>query len=193
MSLLLLIFLVPAVVFGAVAGVYVDRSTGALILVATNVARGCSSCCSSSSRTYGMSTRLLSSTCSHVVATLTTFFAPAEAAMIPDGRRSREQLLTANGLFIFALQASFVSASRSSARWSQRLGRRGADRRRRRPATSWRAALCWLLPAGTAALGRRRLGRRRLGEAERAIGLTSGQLREGLALHPRPTATSSGR
>jgi predicted MFS family arabinose efflux permease len=42
-----------------------------------------------------------------LVATLTTFFAPAEAAMIPLVVK-REQLMTANSLFILALQASFV-------------------------------------------------------------------------------------
>ena len=38
-SLLLLTFLVPAVVFGAIAGVFVDVSTAAS-LISTNVARG---------------------------------------------------------------------------------------------------------------------------------------------------------
>ena len=42
-----------------------------------------------------------------LVATLTTFFGPAEAAMIPMVVK-REQLLTANSFFILMLQASFV-------------------------------------------------------------------------------------
>src|SRR3954468_2324484 len=39
-SLLILSFLVPAFVFGAIAGVYVDRLDRRLILITTNVARG---------------------------------------------------------------------------------------------------------------------------------------------------------
>ena len=39
-SLLILSFLVPAVIFGAIAGVYVDRLDRRLILVVTNVGRG---------------------------------------------------------------------------------------------------------------------------------------------------------
>ncbi len=39
-SLLILSFLVPAVLFSAVAGVYVDRIDRRLILIATNVLRG---------------------------------------------------------------------------------------------------------------------------------------------------------
>src|SRR5688500_12327883 len=38
-SLLILSFLVPAVIFGAVAGVYVDRNDRRLILVVTNAVR----------------------------------------------------------------------------------------------------------------------------------------------------------
>src|SRR6188508_3805513 len=39
-SLLILSFLVPAVIFGALAGVFVDRLDRRLILVVTNIARG---------------------------------------------------------------------------------------------------------------------------------------------------------
>ena len=39
-SLLILTFLVPAVLFSAVAGVYVDRIDRRMILIATNVLRG---------------------------------------------------------------------------------------------------------------------------------------------------------
>src|SRR4026208_2458464 len=39
-SLLILSFLVPAVLFSAVAGVYVDRIDRRLVLIATNILRG---------------------------------------------------------------------------------------------------------------------------------------------------------
>ncbi len=42
-----------------------------------------------------------------IVATLTTFFAPAETAMIPLVVK-RSDLMTANGLFVLGLQASFA-------------------------------------------------------------------------------------
>jgi MFS family permease len=102
-SLLLLAYLVPAVVFGAVAGVFVDRYDRRLILIATNLARGL----------LYLPLVLLDDqlvliyAVVVVVATLTTFFAPAESAMIPLVV-PRSQLLTANGLFIFGLQASFA-------------------------------------------------------------------------------------
>ena len=80
MSLLLLTFLVPAVIFGAVAGVYVDRFDRRTILVVTNVARGVAfwSLVFFDDQLVRARTRI-----TVVVATLTTFFAPAEAAMIP--------------------------------------------------------------------------------------------------------------
>ncbi len=102
-SLLLLTFLVPAVIFGAVAGVFVDMFDRRLILISTNFARG------------GLYLLLIFLPdqliviyiVTALVATLTTFFGPAEAAMIPLVVK-REQLMTANSLFILMLQASFV-------------------------------------------------------------------------------------
>ena len=78
-SLLILSFLVPAVVFSAVAGVYVDRIDRRLILVATNVLRGASFVA-----LYLVGTNLaLILVLNVTVSTITVFFAPAEAAMIP--------------------------------------------------------------------------------------------------------------
>ncbi len=79
-SLLILSFLVPAVLFSAVAGVYVDRIDRRLILVATNVLRGASFVA-----LYLVGTNLpLILVLNVTVSTITVFFAPAEAAMIPD-------------------------------------------------------------------------------------------------------------
>ena len=85
-SLLILTFLVPAVLFSAVAGVYVDRLDRRLDpRSSTNVLRGAAfvaplprrpTCCGRSS--------LLNI----VVSTITVFFGPAEAAMIPSSSRA---------------------------------------------------------------------------------------------------------
>ncbi len=101
-SLLILSFLVPAVIFGAIAGVYVDRLDRRLILVVANVARG------------GLFLLLLVvpqdvlviCLITAVISTLSTFFGPAELAMIPVVV-PRKQLLAANSLFVITLQASF--------------------------------------------------------------------------------------
>jgi MFS family permease len=102
-SILLLTFLVPAVVFGAIAGVFVDRFDRRWILVGTNVARAALF----AGLAFVPDNLVAIYVVTAIVATLTTFFAPAEAAMIPLVVKNN-QLMTANGLFIFALQASFV-------------------------------------------------------------------------------------
>ena len=101
-SLLILSYLVPAVLFGAVAGVFVDRQDQRLILVATNALRGVLFLV-----LLGVQNELaLLYLLMIVISTLTTFFGPAEAAMIPVVV-SRRQLLPANSLHIFTLQAAF--------------------------------------------------------------------------------------
>jgi MFS family permease len=102
-ALLLLTFLVPAVVFGAIAGVFVDRYDRRRILVWTNVARGLLFLLLILFDQQVAVLFLITA----IVATLTTFFAPAETAMIPLVVK-RDQLLTANGLFVLGLQASFA-------------------------------------------------------------------------------------
>ena len=102
-SLLILSFLVPAVLFSAVAGVYVDRIDRRLVLIATNVLRG-----------FAMigiflvgDHLLLLLLLNLFVSTVTVFFAPAEAAMIPEVV-PRQQLLAANGVFTLTLNAAFA-------------------------------------------------------------------------------------
>ena len=102
-SLLILSFLVPAVVFSAVAGVYVDRIDRRLILIATNILRGASFVA-----LYLVGTNLpLILVLNVAVSTITVFFAPAEAAMIPV-LLPRSQLLAANGIFTLTLNAAFA-------------------------------------------------------------------------------------
>ncbi len=102
-SLLILSFLVPAVLVSAVAGVYVDRLDRRLILVATNVLRGLA--------IIGLflvgDHLLLMLLLNLFVSTVTVFFAPAEAAMIPEVV-PRSQLLAANGVFTLTLNAAFA-------------------------------------------------------------------------------------
>ena len=102
-SLLILSFLVPAVLFSAVAGVYVDRVDRRLVLVATNVLRGLA--------IIGLflvgDNFLLILLLNIFVSTVTVFFAPAEAAMIPEVV-PRSQLLAANGVFTLTLNAAFA-------------------------------------------------------------------------------------
>jgi len=101
-SLLILSFLVPAVIFGAVAGVYVDRLDRRLILVTTNAVRAALFLVLLLVlNDIGLILLLMV-----IISTLTTFFGPAEAAMIPVVV-PRNQLLPANSLHIFTLQASF--------------------------------------------------------------------------------------
>jgi MFS family permease len=101
-SLLILSFLVPAVIFGAVAGVYVDRLDRRLILVTTNAIRAALFLV----LLFALNDIGLILLLMVIISTLTTFFGPAEAAMIPVVV-PRNQLLPANSLHIFTLQASF--------------------------------------------------------------------------------------
>lgn len=102
-SLLILTFLVPAVLFSAVAGVYVDRIDRRLILIATNLLRGAAFVA-----LYLAGTNLALILLLNVaVSTVTVFFAPAELAMIPV-LVPRRQLLAANGIFTLTLNAAFA-------------------------------------------------------------------------------------
>jgi MFS family permease len=102
-SLLILSFLVPAVLFSALAGVFVDRVDRRLVLIATNVLRGLA--------IVGLfavgDNFLLILLLNIFVSTVTVFFAPAEAAMIPEVV-PRHQLLAANGVFTLTLNAAFA-------------------------------------------------------------------------------------
>ncbi len=102
-SLLLLTFLAPAVFFSAVAGVYVDRLDRRLILIVTNLLRAVFFALVFFAGGNIAAIFILNI----AISTVTTFFAPAEAAMIPV-LVPRHQLLAANGLFTFTLNAAFA-------------------------------------------------------------------------------------
>jgi MFS family permease len=100
-SLLILTFLVPAVLFSALAGVYVDRFDRRKVLVSTNLIRA------------GLflllafldTNMLVLYTLNIAISIATTFFAPAELSMIPRVV-PRSQLTAANGIFLLTLNAA---------------------------------------------------------------------------------------
>ncbi|MBA2569972.1 MAG: MFS transporter [Chloroflexi bacterium] len=174
-SILLLTFLVPAVIFGAIAGVYVDRFDRRLMLVTTNVARGLAFLV----LVFIDDNLIVLYLVTVVVATLTTFFAPAEAAMIPIVV-DRRHLMTANGIFIFALQASFVAGFAILGPLANNL--LGLQLLIAVVAAFYllAGAMCWILPTSDPRAAPNRPGEA-LGEAERAVAATFSQLREGLS------------
>jgi MFS family permease len=102
-SLLFLSFLAPAVLLSAPAGVIVDRFDRRTLLIVTNLIRAAAFAAIVLTGGQLPTTYLLVI----VAATATTFFIPAEAAMIPRVVPA-EQLMPANGLFTFTLQAAFA-------------------------------------------------------------------------------------
>ena len=102
-SVLLLCFLLPAIVFSAIAGVIVDRVDKRHVLVATNVLRGIAFVLVS----FVGNDLLLLYLLMLLVSTFTTFFGPAEASMIPFVV-PKSQLLAANGLFALTSNAAFA-------------------------------------------------------------------------------------
>ncbi|MEA2545828.1 MAG: hypothetical protein QOI09_1101 [Chloroflexota bacterium] len=102
-SALILTFLLPAVLFSALAGVFVDRLDRRLVLMLTNILRGFAFVAM-----FFVGTNLaLIYLLNIAVSTITVFFAPAEAAMIPIVV-PRKQLLSANGIFTLTLNAAFA-------------------------------------------------------------------------------------
>lgn len=102
-SALFLTFLVPAVLLSAVAGVYVDRLDRRWVLVVTNVLRAAilvAIWAAGSDLTFILLLNV-------ALSTVTVFFAPAEAAMIPF-LVPRGQLVNANGLFTLTLNGAFA-------------------------------------------------------------------------------------
>jgi MFS family permease len=103
-SALLLSFLVPAIVFSAIAGVFVDMVDKRQMLIVTNVLR----CLAFLAIVFAGDNLLVLYLLMICVATLTTFFGPAEASMIPF-LVPRPQLLAANGLFTLTMNMAFAA------------------------------------------------------------------------------------
>ena len=176
-SVLILSFLVPAVAFSAVAGVYVDRFDKRLVLVGTNVLRA-----GLSVALWAVGANLLLLLVFNaLISTVTVFFAPAEAAMIPQVV-PRRQLLSANGVFTLTLNAAFaIGFALLGPIVVTLLGV---------PALILvvgacylvAAGFCWTLPPAPPVIAVQGEGQRdTAGEAEEARDSTLGQLREGIA------------
>jgi MFS family permease len=100
---LLLSFLLPAIIFSAIAGVFVDRVDKRHMLVVTNVLRGLAFL----AIVFVNNNLAMLYLLMIFVATVTTFFGPAEASMIPF-LVPRSQLIAANGLFTLTMNVAFA-------------------------------------------------------------------------------------
>jgi len=115
-SAVMIAFTVPAVLFGSLAGVFVDRWAKKLVLVMTNLLRGglviLLPLLLWLSQDWGRIGDLPLGFCilllvTFLVSTLTQFFAPAEQAVIPLVVE-RQHLLSANSLYTTTMMASVI-------------------------------------------------------------------------------------
>ena len=102
-SLFVLSFGVPSLLFGAIAGVFADRWDRKRVLTVTNLLRTAVALCYLP--TLDSVAAIYVTT--FVIATITQFFTPAEGALIPE-LVERKRLVAANGVFIVTMFVSFV-------------------------------------------------------------------------------------
>jgi MFS family permease len=174
-SVLLLTFLVPAVIFSAVAGVYVDRHDRRWILITTNLLRAGAFALIFVARDQLAVIFLVNV----FVSTVTTFFGPAEAATIPY-LVPRRQLMAANGMFTLTLNAAFAIGFALLGPLVVTIAGPNALILLVAGSYLFAALLCFTLPAAPVPETVTRTPRQAVVEAERAVGSTFGQLREGL-------------
>jgi MFS family permease len=175
-SVLLLTFLVPAVIFSAVAGVYVDRHDRRWILITTNLLRA-----GAFALIFIAHDQLLVVYAMNIfVSTVTTFFGPAEAATIPY-LVPRNQLVAANSLFTLTLNAAFALGFALLGPLVVTLAGPNALILMVAGSYLFAAFLCVTLPSAKPENADDRSARQAVVAAERAVGSTLGQLREGLS------------
>ena len=119
-ALVILAFGIPSIFFAAAAGVYIDHWNRKKVLVITNALRGL--------LVLGFpfvehNLSLLLLLC-FTIASITQFFVPAEAAVLPKIVREKD-LLRANSLFIFTMYASFIVGYSGSAPVITAFGNQG--------------------------------------------------------------------
>lgn len=102
-SVLILLAIVPAVLFGIVAGVVVDRSNKRRVLVVTNALRALAVVAFLALGEGAVASYIVN----FLVAAVTVFFVPAESSMIPTIVR-KQDLLVANSLFTFTFNFAFL-------------------------------------------------------------------------------------
>ena len=178
-SALILTFLVPAVLFSAVAGVFVDRLDRRLVLIVTNVLRGIAFI-----GVFLAGDNLIWIYLLNIfTSTVTVFFAPAEAAMIPNLLPKR-QLLAANGIFTLTLNAAFALGFALLGPLVVKIA--GPQALILLVAVFYfiAAGFCVTLPAappvGTPVAGTPVIARKTVSETEKAVESVFWQLREGL-------------
>ncbi|MGL5083192.1 MAG: MFS transporter [Microcoleaceae cyanobacterium] len=114
-SAVMVAFTIPAVLFGAAAGVYVDRWPKKAVLILTNLLRGALVLLLPVGLSLSDGIRLghfplgfcLLLVMTFLVSTLTQFFAPAEQAIIPLIVK-KHHLLSANSLYTTTMMASVI-------------------------------------------------------------------------------------
>lgn len=173
-SILILTFLAPAVIFSALAGVYVDRFDRRRVLVVTNVVRAA----------LFVALAVLDQSIALVlvlnvaVSIATTFFAPAELSMIPL-LVPRSQLTAANGIFLLTLNAAFAIGFAMLGPLVAIVASPTALILVVAILYLVAAAFCWTLPAAPPGLVAGIDGAR--DDAGEAVGAVAAQLREGVA------------
>src|SRR5579864_8866056 len=106
LSLAVLTLIIPSVVFGVLAGVYVDRWDKRTVLIATNVIQGGIAFSYAAFGVPGLGLPLVALfLINFLFSTVGQFFAPAETSMIPTVV-GRPRLLQANSLFHLTFTAS---------------------------------------------------------------------------------------
>jgi MFS family permease len=174
-SVLILTFLVPAVLFSALAGVYVDRLDRRLVLVATNLTRAIAFVA-----IFFVGDNLVGIFLLNLfVSSVNVFFSPAEASMIPI-LVPRSQLLAANGVFTLTLNAAFALGFALLGPFVVAIA--GPEPLILLVAVLYfiAAAFCWTLPSAPPVTDERVRARQAVVDAEQAVESTVGQLREGL-------------
>lgn len=106
-SRLTLVNTIPAVIFGSLAGVFVDRWNKKWLMVISNLLRGIFILALPLAAYFGGHSILWIYTITFLVSTATQFFAPAEVSMIPT-IIDKKNLLAANSLFTTTMLASVV-------------------------------------------------------------------------------------
>ncbi len=172
---LLLSFLLPAILFSAIAGVFVDMVDKRQVLVVTNVMRAFAFLAIALAGTNLLGLYLLMI----FVATVTTFFGPAEASMIPF-LVPRRQLLAANGLFTLTTNMAFAAGFALVGPLIVVLASTQTLILLVASLYFVAAAFCWTLPASPPTNDTATAGRA-VADAERAVKAMVGDLAEGIA------------
>src|SRR5664280_78013 len=175
-SALFLSFLVPAIIFSAIAGVFVDRVDKRHILLVTNVLRGFAFL----ALFAGGNNLLVVYLLMIFVSTVTTFFGPAEASMIPF-LVPKNQLLAANGLFILTTNVAFVLGFAVLGPFVVALASAQLLILIVAGLYFVAAGSCWTLPPSPPALAEGVSASQTVAEAERAVGTMMSQFSEGIA------------